>query len=307
MGLAAVGVGAAVREARQPRRRVRVLREAPGPPADLGRRLADELGAFPAVSAALRGARVLLKPNLVELRPGRPVNTDPAFILAVVEALRRRGAAEVIVGEGPGHTRDTEAVLEGSGLGPLLRDEKVPFIDLNVDEPEELPTPGGLIPVARSALAADLLVSLPRLKTHHHAGVTLGAKNLFGVVPGAVWGWPKNPLHWRGLEQSVVDLWAGLRPGLVIADGRVGMMGDGPLDGAPVDHGVILMGDDAISVDAAAARLMGIDPLRLAWVRAAVARGGTAAAARIGLDGDAPVRVDYVLPPGFDGIRLRPA
>ena len=72
---------------------------------------------------------------------------------------------------------------------------------------------------------------MPKLKTHHWAGMTCSMKNLFGVVPGAVYGWPKNVLHQHGIDDSIVDLVATVRPGLTIVDGIVGMEGDGP------DHG----------------------------------------------------------------------
>lgn len=302
-GLAAVGAGLWAQRAAQPRARVRILRETDYSPA-LESRLTAELEAFPAVVHKARGGRVLLKPNLVEFHADRPVNTDPRLIVALAEAFRRHGAREVLVGEGPGHVRDTEAVLEASGLEALLAERGLRFVDLNIDEVTELVPAAdlgghGRLPIARSVRQVDVLVSVPKLKVHHHTGVTLGMKNLFGTVPGAIWGWPKNPLHWGGIENAIVDLATGLDPDLVVVDGIVGMEGDGPIRGTAVAHGMVLLGEQACAVDAAAARLMGIAPESLAQFQLAARHGGTVAEGRITLEGDRPVVVDYALPERF--------
>ena len=93
-----------------------------------------------------------------------------------------------------------------------------------------------------SVLDADIVVSLPKLKTHHWAGMTCGMKNLFGVVPGAVYGWPKNVLHFHGISNATVDLTATIRPALVIVDAVVSMEGDGPIMGKPRATGFLAMG-----------------------------------------------------------------
>src|SRR5690606_17715302 len=118
-------------------------------------------------------------------------------------------------------------------------------------------------------LAADLVVSMPKLKTHHWAGITCSLKNLFGVVPGAVYGWPKNLLHFRGIDNSIVDLAATVRPGLAIVDGVVGMEGDGPIMGSPKPVGCVVLGADPVAVDATCARVMGLNPSKIAYLDAA--------------------------------------
>lgn len=306
-GLGMASAGLTLRYLRQPLTRVRVLRTSTYDD-DFSDRIFEELRAFPRLLSKVPGARVLLKPNLVEARTDLPVTTEPALILAVAEAFLRHGAASVVVGEGPGHVRDIEAVLYGIGLVQGLAERGLPFVDLNIDEFVELRLPGGLserpVPVARSVVQADLLVSLPRAKTHHLVGVTLGMKNLFGTVPGAVWGWPKNSLHWLGIERSTVGLWSALQPDFTIVDGRVGMEGDGPVQGESIAHGVVVMGEQTCAVDATMARMMGIDPEALATFRLAVAYGGTVSAGRIHVEGDAPVIRKYKLPKGFSSIRL---
>jgi uncharacterized protein (DUF362 family) len=179
------------------------------------------------------GRRVFLKPNIVEYEPGTAINTNPLVVAGAVAAFRRAGAAEVIVAEGPGHRRDTEYLLTRTGLYDLLREERVRFVDLNEDDVEYVPLRSGYMGVERlalpvSLLQSDLVVSMPKLKTHHWAGLTAGMKNLFGVVPGAVYGWPKNVLHMRGIVQSILDLNATVRPQLSIVDAVTAMEGDRP-------------------------------------------------------------------------------
>src|SRR5262245_66568541 len=92
---------------------------------------------------------------------------------------------------------------------------------------------------------------MPKLKTHHWAGVTLSLKNMFGVVPGSVYGWPKNALHWAGIHGSILDINSSLPiPQFAIVDGIVGMEGNGPLQGQAKQSGVLILGEDLVAVDA---------------------------------------------------------
>ena len=217
----------------------------------------------------LRGKSVLLKPNLVEYTAGREVNTNPILVGAVAEACLKLGAKRVVVGEGPGHQRDTYLVLVESGLDVQLRAQKLAFVDLNRDELVKVKTRANytgldhlLLP--RTVLASDFIVSMPKIKTHHWAGVTLSMKNMFGIVPGAKYGWPKNLLHWKGIHRSILDICATVRPHFVIADGVVAMEGNGPLHGAHRHLGKIVLADDPVAADFVCAQLMGINP-SLVW------------------------------------------
>lgn len=267
-------------------------------------RLVRAMQMFPRFADRVPGARVLLKPNLVEWSPVRPINTDPLLVGAAIRALRGLGAREVTVGEGPGHRRDTEGVLEQSGMGPLLRSLDVPFVDLNVDSFTEVPvfapaSPLRVLPIADTVLGADLVVSMPRLKTHHWAGVTLSMKNLFGVVPGVALGWPKNPLHWAGIPQVVNDLWRTVQPDFAIVDGLVGMEGDGPIMGTARPVGAVVLGDHLPAVDATCARLMGFRSTSLPFLRIARSHGGTIARTRVTITGDALGSQDFRKAPGW--------
>jgi len=261
-------------------------------------RIARAIQGFPSMAERVPGSRVLLKPNLVEYSPERPINTDPQLVVAAILAFRGLGAREVIVADGPGHRRDTERVLEGSGLGEALREVDAPFVDLNVDDVVETPLLDprsrlASLPIASTVLGADLVVSMPKLKTHHWAGVTLSMKNLFGVVPGTAVGWPKNPLHWGGIPQVITDLWRVVQPGFAIVDGLVGMEGDGPIMGTARPVGVVALGDHLPAVDATCARLMGFRASELAFLQEARSGGGTIARTRIRVTGDGVNRVEF--------------
>ncbi|HLY61317.1 MAG TPA: DUF362 domain-containing protein [Terriglobia bacterium] len=216
----------------------------------------------------VRGKRVLLKPNLVDYIPGAEINTHPSLVVAAAECFRRLGALEVLVGEGPGHQRDTELVLMESGFADQLREHRIPFVDLNRHElikTKLRATYTGLdhLWLPRAVIEADFVVSMPKVKTHHWAGVTLSMKNMFGVVPGSRYGWPKNILHWRGIQQSIVDICATAPIHFVIADAIVAMEGNGPLAGTPRPLNRIILADDPVAADATCARLMGFIPERI--------------------------------------------
>jgi len=218
------------------------------------------------------GKRVLLKPNLVEYERDTVINTHPAVIGAAIEAFLKLGAKEVKVGEGPGHRRDTDGLLLASGLYPFLKDTKTQFVDLNLDDIRRVALQSNFMGIdslyfADTVLQADLLVSMPKLKTHHWAGMTLSMKNLFGIVPGIKYGWPKNFLHWHGINESIVDINSTVRSHFAIVDGIVGMEGNGPIQGTPKPVRVLVFGDDLVAVDATCARVAGLKPDKVEYLQ----------------------------------------
>ncbi|HEV3237945.1 MAG TPA: DUF362 domain-containing protein [Gemmataceae bacterium] len=219
----------------------------------------------------LAGKRVVLKPNLVEYHRDKVINTHPNVVAAVIELCKKEGAKEIIVAEGPGHCRNVEYLVGASGLGDVLRHYNVPFVDLNHDEPVKKPNMGRLtglehLFLSRTVDTAEVFISLPKLKTHHWAGATLAMKNLFGTLPGICYGWPKNELHWRGIDNSIVDINLTRTPDLAIVDGIIGMEGDGPLNGTAKPMGTLIMGCDMVAVDATCCRLMQLDPERIGYL-----------------------------------------
>jgi uncharacterized protein (DUF362 family) len=286
-GLFAAGLIALreTRQARLPRAAVFLARgqRYDGP---LFRTIEDGLAASGIELSALRGKRVLLKPNLVEPSRDCPqMTTNPAILLATAEVFSRHGAV-VTVGEGPGHVRDTELILAESGLGEALESARLPYVDLNYDDVATAPNRGAASPLAdfcfpRTALQADLIVSLPKLKTHHWVGMTCALKNLYGVLPGLRYGWPKNVLHHAGIPETVFDIAASLPRTITIVDAIDCMEGDGPIMGSLKHLGMIAIGINPTAVDATCARVMGLQPDRISYLQLAADRLGPLAAARI--------------------------
>jgi len=223
----------------------------------------------------LKGKRIVLKPNLVEFDPKGVINTHPAVIEAAIASFRSLGARDVVVAEGPGHRRDNEYLLTASGVYDVINEHRVRYVDLNTDDVRLTKLRSSLtdlrqLYIPETLFNADLLVSMPKLKTHHWAGVTLSLKNMFGIVPGSIYGWPKNALHWAGIHGSILDINSSLPiPQFAIVDGIVGMEGNGPLQGQAKQSGVLILGEDLVAVDATAARLMKIEPRKIDYLEIA--------------------------------------
>ncbi len=242
--------------------------------------------------AWLRGKRVLLKPNLVEPAKDRPqMTTHPAMIVATAEVFRQWGAS-VKVGEAPGHVRDTEMALMESGVGEALTEGGLEFADLNYEAVEWRTNRGRRSRLRgfwlpQSVAEADLVVSMPKMKTHHWVGITCSMKNFYGVLPGIKYGWPKNVLHHNGIPETVADINATLPRTLAIVDGIECMEGDGPILGTAKQMGLVLIGTRLASVDATAARIMQLDPVAVDYLRLASRRMGPLDDARILQRGEA--------------------
>ncbi len=258
----------------------------------------------------IRGKRVVLKPNLVEFDSATTINTHPLLVHAALEAFRSLGAAEVRIAEGPGHRRITSDLADAAGYFQTVPAFEDLFTDLNLDEITaiRLNRPVSKLRTVyfpNTALGCDLLVSMPKMKTHHWVGATLSMKNLFGLLPGGVYGWPKNILHWAGINESIVDIHATFPNTFAIVDGIDGMEGNGPIQGTPKHAGVLVAGANLPAVDATCCRIMGIDPLKIGYLP--MSAGNEALAESSILQAGeriSSVRTDFQLLPGFQSIRL---
>jgi uncharacterized protein (DUF362 family) len=252
----------------------------------------------------LAGKRVVVKPNLVEFDASTCINSNPLVVHAVYEAAKSMGASNVRIAEGPGHRRTTMELAEAAGYFETVAGFEDRFTDLNLDDVSlrTLVRPASKLRelyLPHTVLNADLIISVPKMKTHHWVGATLSMKNFFGVVPGAVYGWPKNVLHWAGIDQCIMDLHGVFPKTFAVVDGIVGMEGNGPIQGTPKHAGVLVAGRDLPSVDATCCRVMGIDPAKVVYIagtqRGKVQQIGEAAAS---------VRTNFELIPEFSQLRL---
>lgn len=219
-------------------------------------RRAVELSGFDIARAA--GRRVLLKPNMLgAYPPATGVNTNPSFVRAVASLFLKEGA-DVFVGDSPNGVYPPDRVWDVSGIRRACADAGAK--ELSFEAGGSIERAG--IMIAKAALDADILVNLPKFKTHSLTAMTLSVKNLFGCVNGMM----KTRLHREnptreGFARMLVRVAQEVKPALNIIDGVIAMDGDGPSAGRMVDLGVIVAGTDAHATDAACCRLIGIEPL----------------------------------------------
>lgn len=234
----------------------------------------DEQAVFAAVGRGLEllgGAarfvspeeHILLKPNLlVGSNPSAAVTTHPSVFRAVARHLAAAGAI-LSYGDSPGVGRP-EGAARRSGLVEVAEELGIPFADFT--NGREVSAHGGRVIkrwfLAEGVLAADGVVSLPKMKTHALTRMTGAVKNQFGCIPGV----RKGEFHARmpdirTFAQMLVDLCAAVAPRLYVMDGILAMEGNGPRGGDPRPVGVLLLSDDPVAVDATACRLMGLDPM----------------------------------------------
>ncbi|MBN1953955.1 MAG: DUF362 domain-containing protein [Anaerolineae bacterium] len=208
------------------------------------------------------GERILLKPNLlVGGRPQNAITTHPALFAAVAHHLQAAGAV-LCYGDSPGVGTPASAARR-AGLAAVAGELDISLADFANGEAVSFPE-GDLIrqfTIARGVLAADGLISLPKLKTHGLMRLTGAVKNQFGCVPGLL----KGEFHARlpdrdHFAQMLVDLNRLLRPRLYVMDGIVAMEGNGPRNGDPRPLSVLLLSADPIALDATVCRIVDLDP-----------------------------------------------
>lgn len=198
---------------------------------------------------------ILIKPNFIREEPSFMGTTTNIEVVKAIVKLIKEAKAIPIVGEASGNQYDTEAVFENLGLREALKDVKI--LDLDQDEIVNVKIKGAKVlkevGIAKTVLQADFIIGVPLLKTHMTTGVTIGMKNMMGVLPQR----EKWKMHMSGLHQALVDLNRLVKPNLVIVDGIVGMEGLGPTIGKPVQMNLILAGNDVVAVDTVGSAMMG--------------------------------------------------
>jgi uncharacterized protein (DUF362 family)/NAD-dependent dihydropyrimidine dehydrogenase PreA subunit len=214
------------------------------------------------------GQKVLLKPNLLAGKPPeKAVTTHPEIVRAVIHLVQQAGGT-VSVGDSPGIGKP-ETVAAKSGILQVIEETGVRFAPF--DESVKIRPRGGTfheLEVAREILEADVIINLPKLKTHQMMGMTCAVKNMFGAVVGL----RKPQLHLQaGTDKEffalmLLELCEQLAPALSIVDAVVGMEGEGPGSGDPVQIGVLLAGSHPQAVDTVAAELVGLSPRQI-WTQ----------------------------------------
>jgi uncharacterized protein (DUF362 family) len=228
----------------------------------------EALEAVKASEAFKPDERILVKPNYIDSsHPSLGATTDARIVEGIIRYFKDMGFSRIVVGEGSGFA-DTMEAFRVAGIDRVAERYGVDILDLNRDEYIEVEVPGGKalkrIRIAKTALESAI-VSVPKLKVHRLAVVTLSLKNLMGVVS------PKGAMHGR-LNTKIVDLAMLLKPRLAVVDGIIG----GEVHETahqPVEVGVVIAGLDPVAVDSVASMVMGIDPMEVPHLREAEARG----------------------------------
>lgn len=256
------------------------------------------------------GDRVLIKPNLLSAKgPERAITTHPNLVEAVAFLVRSCGA-EPLVGDSPGGAiRGIERVWKNTGMQEMAERNGLELINFEASGLEEVISGSYTFHIARPVLEADVIINMPKLKTHTLTLLTCGIKNIFGTIPG----FRKAGMHKKypkpaEFSRMLVELFGLVKPALTIVDAVTAMEGNGPSSGSPRKIGLLLASPDAVAVDAVAGDLVGFRRGQIDTTSMADEAGiGTAELGRIRIVGDgAGVRPEGFELPSNRGMRLIP-
>ncbi len=239
------------------------------------------------------GNKVLLKINLLSAQPPeKAVTTHPAVVRAMVRVIKELGAVPVIGDSPSGAIKGIEHHWTQTGIKDIARQENIELIPFETQPVKTIVLKGrrhiDTLHITQPAFDADVVITLPKLKTHSLVLFTGAIKNMFGCVPGLLKSdYHKKAPHPDDLCRMLVDVFAAVKPRLAVMDGIVGMQGNGPSRGQPINTGVIMVSGDSVALDAVASMILGYRPQEIATTRMAAADGlGEANLAHIKILGD---------------------
>jgi uncharacterized protein (DUF362 family) len=216
---------------------------------------------------------VLIKVNFITDKTwDTGATTDPIVVEAIIKKLEDLHM-KVYVVESDATITNADKAFEATGMKDMCSRNGVEWLNLRyVKDKVKLAVPNGealkSITVPRLVMESAV-ISAAKLKTHANTDVTLGMKNMFGLLPDKF----KGKYHMRGISKVIVDINSVLKPALTVIDGFVGMEGAGPIDGTPVQMNLIIAGTDVVATDATAARVMGFNPFEIKHIRRAFEKG----------------------------------
>ncbi|TRO46963.1 DUF362 domain-containing protein [Candidatus Bathyarchaeota archaeon] len=213
--------------------------------------------------------RVLVKVNFITTKTwDTGATTDPMVVEAIIHRLREV-PVEVVVVESDATITNATKAFKVTGMAEMCERNGVEWMNLRHEEPRvELEVPGYMTLQTLKVpkiVAESAIISAAKLKTHSETMVTLGMKNLFGLLPDKM----KGKYHMRGMHKVITDITRVLPPAITVVDGFVAMEGRGPVGGDPVKMDTIIAGKDVVATDATAARAMGFDPHQIPHIRMA--------------------------------------
>ena len=217
------------------------------------------------------GMKVLLKPNLISAKaPERAVTTHPEIVAAVAREVRRLGGHPV-VGDSPGGAKvGINRVWTNTGMKAMAEREGLELINFEASGAERFRCNGRAYYLAKPAVEADLIINLPKLKTHVLTLMTGAVKNVFGLIPGFRKGnYHKQYPKPNDFAEVIVDILSVKTPALTIMDAVLSMEGDGPSSGDPRQTNFLMASRDPVAIDAIAAQIIGLDPIKVPTTRIA--------------------------------------
>jgi uncharacterized protein (DUF362 family)/Pyruvate/2-oxoacid:ferredoxin oxidoreductase delta subunit len=257
-------------------------------------RLLAPLGGWPAFVRP--NQRVLIKPNLLTDRlPDQAVTTHPAILRAIIRGVKSAGATPVMA-DSPASFTKLDRVWEKTGIKAVCDAEGIELLCLEKSPVVSIEASGFTLGIAKPVLDADVVITVPKVKTHVLTTLTAAVKNLYGTLPG----YHKTALHRLHHKPDefgrlIAAIYGSVKPTLALADGIVGMEGDGPSNGTPIHLGFLAASSDAAALDVCLCDLLGIPPEKVPYL-AAIHAAGTGAAVR-----------DAIRIVGDDPAALRPA
>ena len=256
--------------------------------------------AFDDFAMDLKQKTVLVKPNIIgAVKAERAVCTHPAVVRATIRALDRRGAGRVIVGDNSG-MRAYGSNEQAARVAGILEASDGRYVNLGAS-PVATPVESKFadrLAFSKVVLDADLVVSLPKMKTHVATGITGAVKNTFGhLVGGEKTGLHRAAVGAENFAQAVLDVFRVRKPDLSILDGVVAMEGQGPSGGQLRQVRRIVASNDAVALDTVMASMMGVEPKRIPMLRLAGEQGlGPVTLKEIQVDGPFEVVEDFKIP-----------
>ncbi len=218
-------------------------------------------------------SRALIKVNFISTKTYETgVTTDPLVVEALIHKAREV-FDQVFVVESDASMTNADKAYKATGMKEVCDKNEVAFLNLRREKDKvklQIPNHETLKTIEVPRIVVDsTIINAAKLKTHSATGVSLGMKNMFGLLPEKM----KFKYHLKNINKVVVDINAVLKPKFTIIDGFYALEGPGPTSGKPVKMDLLVAGRDVVAVDATACRVMGIEPAEIYHIRRAYERG----------------------------------
>lgn len=237
--------------------------------------LEDLLQTWGGIEAFVKsGDRVLLKPNLLTgSRPGKECVTRPELVYCIAQMVQEAGG-KPFLGDGPAFG-SAIGVAKANGYLPLIEELHLPVVEFHGQRYQTVSEEFNHLLLCKEAMDADVVINLPKVKSHSQLTMTMGVKNLFGCVPGKMKAWwhMEAGKDSARFGQMLVETARAINPELTILDGIIGHEGNGPSSGEPRPLGILGASPDVFALDRAMVEILNVDPADVPTVAASMRLG----------------------------------